>query len=915
MGLSVSQMAQMSRLLDEALPLDANARRAWLGRLPAEYSDIGAALWEALLPGESQAAVSRPLGTMPKLLVHRGSRESTSRLQAGARVGPYELMRPLGAGGMAEVWLARRADGALKRMVALKIPTLVLMRGELEQRFARERDILASLEHPHIARLYDAGIDPAGQPYLAMEYVEGETLTGWCDAHRLPIAARLELCLQVLEAMQYAHDKHVVHRDLKPSNILVTEAGQVRLLDFGVAKLLEEEADQPQLTSVYGRALTPDYASPELLRGERLDARCDIYSFGVVIYELLTGVRPYQLKSAGSIGVLQQAIASIDVENPSMRAEPQAATLRATTQEGLARQLRGDLDAIVVKALAKAPAERYPSATDLAKDLRSYLSARPVAARPARVRYRLRKFVRRNRIVVAVSTAAAAAVLTAFGYVVYRETATQAIGSNSVAVAAAAVPEKSIAVLPFVNISGDKEQEYFSDGLSEELIDHLVHSTDLKVIARSSSFQFKGKNEDVRAIARQLAATHVLEGSIRKDRQELRITAQLIRASDGVSLWSHTYDRAVVEIFKVQDEIAEQVSQALRVALRSGYRAGDQQPDVRAYNLVLEGNYFKARRTLRDVERAAELYQQAIVIDPNYGLPWARLASAYLSEEILKGPPTEEQNRQLLEALDRAVRLDPNLVWAYYTRGGFEMNVTWNWAAARADTERMRQLDPRFGFLLSALGDIALVFGEINTAVELYQQDIERNPLDANTLDSLGIALCAADRLQQCLQARLRLLQLHPEFGGVSTSVGITRLYLGQFAAALGAIQKEPEEASRLGGLAIVYSAMGRRAESDAALNLLTEKFASSRAYDIAKVHAYRGESDDAFLWLDVAYRQHHPGMPGIKTDPLLRNLHGDPRFRALLTRMRLIGPSQSAGRDQHLRLEESSSLSFAFDQ
>ncbi|HVH83969.1 MAG TPA: serine/threonine-protein kinase, partial [Steroidobacteraceae bacterium] len=366
------------------------------------------------------------------------------------------MIRALGAGGMAEVWLARRADGAMKRTVALKMPTLILVRSELEQRFARERDILASLEHPHIARLYDAGIDPDRQPYLAMEYVEGQPLTDWCDAHRLPITARLELCLQVLEAMQYAHDRHVVHRDLKPSNILVTDSGQVRLLDFGVAKLLEEETEQAQLTSVYGRALTPDYASPELLRGERLDARCDIYSFGVMLYELLIGIRPYQLKSAGSVGLLEQAIASVEVEKPSVRAEPQAAALRATTPEGLARQLRGDLDAIAVKTLAKAPAERYPSAADLAKDLRSYLERRPVAARPARFVYRLRKFVGRNRTVVGVSTAAAAAVLAAFAYVVYREV-THTVGSSSVTVSAAAAPEKSIAVLPFVNMSPDKE--------------------------------------------------------------------------------------------------------------------------------------------------------------------------------------------------------------------------------------------------------------------------------------------------------------------------------------------------------------------------------------------------------------------------------------------------------------------------
>src|SRR5580692_7537796 len=314
MELSIPQIALMSRLLDEALPLDAARRREWLERLPPEYHELAPALREALLPGELEAGALNVLTSLPKLGPAEGADlASASGLKPGARVGPYELIRLLGAGGMAEVWLARRADGAFRRELALKLPMLAHARAGLEARFARERDILASLEHPNIARLYDAGVDPQGLPYLAIEYVQGEPLTGWSDAHRLGIPARLGLFLQVLEAVQYAHEKQVIHRDLKPSNILVTDAGQVRLLDFGVARLLEaEESDQQPLTSLYGRALTPDYASPELLRGDPIDERSDVYSLGIVLYELLTGTRPYRLKSAASIGGLDQAIATLE---------------------------------------------------------------------------------------------------------------------------------------------------------------------------------------------------------------------------------------------------------------------------------------------------------------------------------------------------------------------------------------------------------------------------------------------------------------------------------------------------------------------------------------------------------------------------------------------------------------------------
>lgn len=399
MTLTVSQMALMSRLLDEALPLDEDGRRAWLTTLSPDYVELAGYLREALLPRASAA---------------------TGRLQPGMRVGPYELLRPLGAGGMAEVWLARRADGAFKRDVALKLPMLSHLRADLEQRFARERDILASLEHPHIARLYDAGVDPNGLPYLAMEYVQGQSLTEWCDTNRLGVTARLQLLLQVLEAVRYAHEKQVIHRDLKPSNILVTDRGEVRLLDFGVAKLLEaEDAELTLLTSVYGRALTPDYASPEVLRGDPIDARSDIYSIGVLLYEMLTGLRPYHLKGAASLGMLEHAVATLDVKNPSSQYAEGALEARNTTPEKLTKELRGDLDAIVLKALAKDPAQRYPSAASLASDLRRYNEGRPVEARPSRFSDRMLKFVRRNKATVGLTSTAAVAILITLGFLLW----------------------------------------------------------------------------------------------------------------------------------------------------------------------------------------------------------------------------------------------------------------------------------------------------------------------------------------------------------------------------------------------------------------------------------------------------------------------------------------------------------------
>ncbi len=897
MGLSIPQMALMSRLLDEALPLDTEGRQRWLEALSPQYQSLAGALREALLPAGANSDLDNLLKSGARLCLERiGSAPSP-----GETVGPYRLIRLLGKGGMAQVWLAQRADGAFTREVALKLPMLSQLRGDLASRFARERDILAALEHPNIARLYDAGVSATGLPYLAMEYVPGEPLTVWCDAHLLSIRERLELFLQVLDAVQYAHDRHVIHRDIKPSNILVTRSGQVRLLDFGVAKLLASDPAQTNLTQRFGKALTPDYASPELVRGEQIGAPTDVYALGVVLYELLAGNNPYHLSAAGSITLLEEAIATTVVKRPSTQLAPEAARTRGTTERKLQRRLKGDLDAIVIKALAKAPADRYGSAAAMAADLQHRLRGEPVAARSAHLGYRYGKFVLRHRTIVATTVAATVLVAAALGYTVIRTRAVQtpAVANTVPPVRDTMVgppQENSIAVLPFVDLSATKDQEYFSDGLSEQLIDRLVHHSDLKVIARTSSFQFKGKNEDVRSIARQLGVAHVLEGSVLKEGAQLRVTAQLIRASDGVDVWSQIYDQKLVDVFKVQDEIGNKVANALHVALLNDQAVETPEPDVEAYNLVLEGNYIKARANLSDVEKAVQLYRRALDINPNYALAWARLGSAYLNEEILEQVPSQSQDRKVLDALERAIRLDPNLAWAYYTRAGFELEFRWNWVAAKADDEKVREVDPKFYLLPRALGDIALIFGEVDKAVTLYQTDLERNPLDPNAIDSLGNALCAAHRLPQCLQARLRLQQLHPEYGGVNNSVGTAYLLLGQFPAALQAMQKEPTEDGRLGGLALVYSALGRRAESDAALKSLIGKFASSDSYTLAQVQAYRGEIDAAFEWLDRGYQQHNSGMWAVKTDPLLRNLRGDRRFQALLSRMKL-PDSQQSGR------------------
>jgi serine/threonine protein kinase/Tfp pilus assembly protein PilF len=397
MKLTEQEWFSLSRLLDEALAVPVAERRAWLSGITAAPDGLGSMLRE-LLGRHSAAETDDFLRTLPRLEATVASDASVTRPREDSVVGPYRLLRELGRGGMGAVWLAERIDGALTRMVALKLPHSGPIAAQLAERFARERDILAGLAHPHIARLYDAGVTSEGQPFLALEYVDGQPLGVYCDARHLEVPARLMLFLQVSGAVQYAHAHLVVHRDLKPSNVLVTEDGQVRLLDFGIAKLIAEgAANESALTQAAGRLLTPDYASPEQISGAPVTTATDIYSLGVILYELITGERPYRLKR-DSRGALEEAIIEEDVPRPSTACkDPAKAALRGTVLAKLAKVLRGDLDTIVLKALKKNPAERYPSVNTLSDDLKRYLNNEPISARPDTVVYRATKFVRRHR--------------------------------------------------------------------------------------------------------------------------------------------------------------------------------------------------------------------------------------------------------------------------------------------------------------------------------------------------------------------------------------------------------------------------------------------------------------------------------------------------------------------------------------
>ncbi len=459
--------------------------------------------------------------------------------------------------------------------------------------------------------------------------------------------------------------------------------------------------------------------------------------------------------------------------------------------------------------------------------------------------------------------------------------------------------DKSIAVLPFSDLSENKDQEYFSDGLSEELIDHLAQNTELKVVARSSSFAFKGKNEDVRAIAATLGVTNLLQGSVRKAGDRLRITAQLIRATDGVLLWSETYDRKLDDIFKLQDEISAMVAKALDAALNSAPGTGAQSAvkqaaDIEAYNLILQGNYYYWRGNKGDEAKAVDFFQQALAKDPQYALAWAKLARAYVWQGFIGDLAADAAIVKSRGAAEQALTIDPNSAEAYYARGNMHRLLAGDWTLALSDFERALALDPNGQVGVNAQANLlnltVSMSGQHGDLIDFYKRGLERNPVDTDILIDLAWVQQSAGQLEDSSVTFRRLLEVNPSFSTAPAGYAVTLLLMGKNTEALAMAEKEPDEASRLAALSMIYWSLDRRAESDRDLRTLEKSAADRKAYEIAGVYAFRGEADTAFAWLDRAFLQRKGSLALLKIDPLFQKLRGDPRYGALLRKAKLAG-------------------------
>ena len=816
-----------------------------------------------------------------------------TELPSGTRVGQYEIVSLIGEGGMGSVYRARRGDDVFQKEVAIKVVKRGMTSGDLLRRFRRERQILARLEHPNIARVLDGGSTDDGLPYLVMEYVEGRSLLDYASEAHLDLTARLRLFVEVCGAVEYAHQQQVVHRDLKPNNIMVDAHGRPRLLDFGIAKLVSTAEVGPgndaTATAADFGMLTPRYASPEHVKGDPITAASDVYSLGVILYELLTGQVVHRLTGDSPAAILK-AVCEDDVPPPSQAA---AAAAGAEHSDAIAPEaLKGDLDRVVLMALEKDPRRRYASVHALEDDLRRCIEHLPVTAR-SRTAARALGFVRRHRPAMTLLFLAvlAAGLTLAYSGVLDREKAN------------APADKVMLAALPLENLTGRTEQEYFIDGLHEEIILRLgrLRPDRLGVIARTSTVQYKTTAKSIAAIGKELGVHYVLEGSVRQAGDRVRVTAQLVHVSDQAPVWSETFERTFSDVFSLQAEIGAHVADSLELqilpqAFAATERHAQLSPDVLA--AYLRGRYYWQRRWLDypvNLQRALDHFQKVVSAAPSYADGHSALGQCYAFQSF--GALSERQalRAKARTALSKALALDPHLASAHSALG-FVFLQEWEWAAAERSFREALRLDPNFADNRENLAMLLSYIGRHEEADREARLAQELDPLSATMHKLIFFVHVAGRRWEKAEEAVRRLSEVAPD--------DLTHIYFASFLLALRGDCKEARDA--LGPRATLRVGSGVTDEDYAVAYILGRCGAPSEvarevkrlemrpqnyAQTIAVLYAGAGDRAGALGWLEESFRRREPLLFFVAVDPSLEFLRSEPRFQALLQNMGLRQP------------------------
>jgi len=759
------------------------------------------------------------------------------KLKNGTVLGPYAIRELLGSGGMGEVYRAR--DTRLKREVAVKVlPEQLADDPDVLARFEREAQSVAALSHPNILAIHDFGREN-GVSFAVMELLEGETLRERMARAQLGSAKALDIARQIVRGLMAAHEKGIVHRDLKPENVFLTTDGLVKILDFGLAKQDpvsysndSETAAQTLGHSQPGTVMgTLSYMSPEQVRGRLVDQRSDIFSFGTLLYEMLSGRSPFRGESSADV------VTAILLEDPPA----------CTSTE---RSSSPAVDRVVGRCLEKDAHNRFQTASDLLFALENV-----------------------DEKVSGVSSS-----------------------SRSAAESFSETPIRSVAVLPFTNMSPDPDQEYFCEGMAEELINALGTIEGFRVAARSSAFRFTGKALDIREVGEALNVRSVLEGSVRTSGSRVRVTVQLVDVENGYQIWSERYDRDMADIFALQDEISESIVGALQVKLGTHVREDLNRPtaSVEAYHLYLKGQHNWYKRETGSLQKAADFFEQAVAVDPDYALAHAGLVISYCSLAFYGMKPAAARERASAAA-QRAAELAPGVAEVRAALGLYAAWLVYDWETAERELKAAVDANPSYALAHIWYGMTLATLSRHDEAMALATRAREVDPLSPYANTALGLAHVQAGLRTEALPALEEAINIDADFLYSLWVLGATYGALGRHGEAVAVLEKAVTLSDRgayyLSWLGWAYGVAGRRPEAEHILDELAAGFSNEdvQPFLLMQVCSGLGDLDSAFEWLDKSVAQGDPAA-GFIGFPPMDSLREDPRFAGICRRLGISG-------------------------
>jgi serine/threonine-protein kinase len=805
------------------------------------------------------------------------NRESLSDLRTTLETSlgnSYMFERELGSGGMSRVFLAK--DRTLQRRVVVKVLKEDAAAGVSINRFRREIQLAANLQHPHIVPLLSSG-EVLGTPYFTMPFIDGESLRARLARDgELPVSEAVRILRHVAAALSYAHKQGVVHRDIKPDNVMLADEFAM-VTDFGVAKAIsastqsDAATNSGELTGVGFSLGTPAYMSPEqVVADPGVDHRADIYSWGVMAYEMLSGRVPFSGTSPQATLVAH----AVQKPDPIQTKRP---------------ELPAALSNLVMRCLEKRPDDRPATAAAILSEL----DAIPIStgSDDAASLVTGAKWSLSRRILVTI--AALTILIGAVGYLLYRQGASTSLKASDGELS-------SVAVLPLVNVGGDTATEYFSDGMTDDLANALGKLPGLRVASRTSAYAFKGrKDASVATIGRNLNVQAILEGTVRRAGDRLRVTAQLTKVADGLTLWSDQYDRQANDLFQVQDEIARSIADALKLKL--GARAAELSSTSRgtqsleAHELYLRGNYFWTRRGADNLLRALSYFERAVANDPNFGRAYAGIALAYaLLPEVTDSPPADVLERTQLAA-NRALSIDPSLAEAHTALGLASLHA-WDFRDAEKQYRLAIRLQPRYATAHQWYGELLFRTGRLDSSIAEIKRATVLDPLAPIPASALSVALNAAGRHDEAIAQSTKAMELAPTSGLIRRALAFGYLFKKSYADAV----REMEISSRIdsslalrkGQLAYVYGSSGDKVRARAILDELRQRAKSEKvsAYAFAMAEMGIGATEAALGALERAVDEHDIGLASefVFAEKVWNPVRANPRFARILERLNL---------------------------